>query len=316
VKASNAEGAPPGNATAGDQFGTALSLSQEGTTLVVGAIGEDGDAQSAIIAANGNADATNNLAPDAGAAYVFTRTGNNTWMQRAYVKASNAGTLDNFASALAISTNGSTIAVGARQEDGDSANAGDPTTDNDNLQDSGAAYVFVGRGDTWERQSYLKAPHAAPMDRFGWSLALSGSGDTLAVTAPFEAGKGAAHLFTRNGTQWSSQSDVMPSDTTAAGFGLAVSLARDGRTLAAGAPAEFAASGAAFLYVQVGTAWKEQVMERAGVADINDQFGIGLALSADGRSLFVGAPGESGDAQSTEANPNDNAPRAGAVYEF
>jgi hypothetical protein len=106
------------------------------------------------------------------------------------------------------------------------------------------------------------------------------------------------------------------SNATAFGFGIDVSLARDGQTLAVGAPGEFAAAGAAFLYVRVGTAWKEQATLRAGVSDALDQFGVRTALSADGRSLFVGAPGESGDAQSTEANPNNNAPNAGAVYEF
>src|SRR6185503_13134990 len=118
LKASNAEGAPLGNATDGDQFGSALRLSADGTALVVSAVGEDGDARSAVIAANANADATNNFAPDAGAAYVFTRAGSNTWTQRAYLKATNAETLDSFAAAVAISTDGSTIALGAFQEDG------------------------------------------------------------------------------------------------------------------------------------------------------------------------------------------------------
>jgi hypothetical protein len=47
-----------------------------------------------------------------------------------------------------------------------------------------------------------------------------------------------------------------------------------------------------------------------------DQLGFHLALSGDGHSVFAGASEEAGDAQSTEANPNDNAPEAGAVYEF
>jgi hypothetical protein len=317
LKASNAEGAPPGNLTDGDQFGTTLRLSADGTTLVVGAAGEDGDAHSVVIAANANADATNNFAPNAGAAYVFTRSGSNTWTQRAYLKASNAETLDNFAEAVAVSTDGSTIAVGAYQEDGDAANTGDPTTDNNNLRDSGAVYVFLRRGDVWEQQSYLKAPRGAPRDWFGWSLALSGSGDTLAIGAPFEAAAGAAHIFTRNGTQWSLQSDVAGSNASAADqFGTDVSLASDGRTLAVGAPFAFVVTGAAYVYVQVGTTWKEQGVLRQNVADGADQFGARVAVSGDGRSVFFGAPGESGDAQSTDFNPNNNAERAGAVYEF
>lgn len=317
LKASNAEGAPPGNTTEGDQFGTALRLSQDGTTLVVGAIGEDGDIHSTVIAANANADATNNFALDAGAAYVFTRTGNNAWTQRAYLKASNAQTTDQFAAGVAISTDGSTIAIGAYQEDGDAANTGDPTTDNDNLQNAGAAYVFARHGDAWEQQSYLKSPHAVRVALFGWSLALSASGDTLAVGAPVEDLTGAAHIFTRNGTQWGPQGAVVASNGAITdGFGVDVSLASDGQTLAVGASGAFTRAGEAYVYVRVGTAWKEQVILRSNQSDGDDGFGARLALAPSGARLFVGGPGEAGDAQSDDFHPNNNAPAAGAVYEF
>jgi hypothetical protein len=64
-----------------DNFGISVAIS--GDTLVVGAKGEDGSATGV----NG---ADNNSATDAGAAYVFTRSGT-TWSQQAYLKASNTG---------------------------------------------------------------------------------------------------------------------------------------------------------------------------------------------------------------------------------
>ena len=63
--------------------------------------------------------------PQAGAAYIFTRTGG-TWTQQAYVKASNtgkadegdtAGDGDQFGFSIALSGDGSTAAVGAITED-------------------------------------------------------------------------------------------------------------------------------------------------------------------------------------------------------
>ena len=77
--------------------------------------------------------------PDAGAAYVFVRTGS-AWSQQAYLKASNTDTSDRFGGSVAIS--GDTIVVGAEFED---SNAVDVNGDasNDTVADSGAAYVFV-----------------------------------------------------------------------------------------------------------------------------------------------------------------------------
>jgi hypothetical protein len=43
---------------------------------------------------------------------------------------------------------------------------------------------------------------------------------------------------------------------------------------------------------------------------------VSIALSADAHRLFIGAAGESGDANSTAGNPNNGAPAAGAVYVY
>jgi hypothetical protein len=56
------------------------------------------------------------MAANAGAVYVFTRSGT-TWSQRAYVKASNTEANDEFGNSVALSSDGSTLAVGAPVED-------------------------------------------------------------------------------------------------------------------------------------------------------------------------------------------------------
>ncbi len=90
------------NTGAGDQFG--LSVAVSGDTLVVGAAYEDSNATGV------GGEQGNNSASDAGAAYVFVRSGN-TWSQQAYLKASNTGADDLFGCSVAVF--GDTLVVGA-----------------------------------------------------------------------------------------------------------------------------------------------------------------------------------------------------------
>ena len=94
-----------GNTDAGDYFG--ISVSIDGDSLVVGAYGE------ASCATGVDGDGSNNGCTQAGAAYVFTRTGG-AWSQQAYLKAPNAGSGDEFGIVVAIS--GDTIVIGAHNE--------------------------------------------------------------------------------------------------------------------------------------------------------------------------------------------------------
>ena len=74
------------NTGAGDNFGDTVAISAN--TIVVGAPFED----SSTTGANST---SNNSASDAGAAYVFVRSGTN-WSQQAYLKASNSDSFDLF----------------------------------------------------------------------------------------------------------------------------------------------------------------------------------------------------------------------------
>jgi len=165
------------NTDAEDRFGEDVML--DGDTLAVGARFE------ASAATGINGDQTDNSAPNAGAAYVFTRTAG-VWSQQAYVKASNAGANQNFSGILAIA--GDVLAVGARLEDSDATGInGDQG--NSNAPDSGAVYVFTRSGGAWTQKAYLKASNNNAGAQFGDSVALSGS--SLAVGAWFETNNGA-----------------------------------------------------------------------------------------------------------------------------
>ena len=122
IKASNAE--------AGDLFGTSVSL--DGDTLVVGALGEDSNATGI------DGDQNNNDASTSGAAYVFVRDGD-TWTQQAYIKASNTEAGDSFGTS--VSLDGDTLVVGAWAEDSNATGI-DGNQNNNDAAYSGAVYVF------------------------------------------------------------------------------------------------------------------------------------------------------------------------------
>ena len=103
--------------------------------MAVGAPNED----SAATGINGNQN--DESAQEAGAVYVFTRTGA-TWVQQAYVKSSNAGAGDEFGSSMALSRDGRTLLVGARGEDSAAKGVNGSQADN-SLRDAGAAYLFA-----------------------------------------------------------------------------------------------------------------------------------------------------------------------------
>jgi hypothetical protein len=228
-----------------DLFGLSVAIS--GDTIVVGAGSEDSDA----VGVDG--DGGNDDAPDAGAAYVFARSGG-TWSQEAYLKASNADADDAFGRAVSVS--GDTIVVGANREASAATSVNGDQSD-DSAPGAGAAYVFTRSGGTWSQEAYLKASNAeGSLDAFGgdnFGIAASVSGDCLVVGAFTEdsaatgvngdqddnsaLSAGAAYVFARSGTTWS-QLEYLKASNTLAGdvFGLAVGISD--LTVVAGAPFE------------------------------------------------------------------------------
>ncbi|KYF61092.1 hypothetical protein BE11_27805, partial [Sorangium cellulosum] len=158
----------PSTSDRSDNFGHSLALS--GDTLAVAAPGEDSSARGV------NGDQASNGAANAGAVYVFTRSGA-TWSQQAYLKASNSEEQDQFGQAVTL--DGDTLVVGAPNED--SSATGVNGAQGNGASQAGAAYVFTRSGTAWTQQAYLKASNTGSGDRFGASVALYR--DTLAVGA-------------------------------------------------------------------------------------------------------------------------------------
>jgi len=164
----------PNEIDANDRFGATLSL--HGSTLAVGAFGEDSHPR------QGQSDAS---LQNSGAVFIFEHQ-DETWQETAFLKPSYLDARDWFG--VSVSLFEDTLAVGAFGEDGPASEL-NPTVNS--LRNSGAAYLFERRGQSWTETSYVKAKNAGAGDRFGWSVGVSGK--TLAVGA-FGEGSGSGGL--------------------------------------------------------------------------------------------------------------------------
>ncbi len=290
------------NAGKFDEFGRTVAIS--GDTVVIGASRED----SRATGVNGNQ--LDDQAPDAGAAYVFVRSGS-VWSQQAYLKASNTQAGDRFGTAVAIS--GDTIVVGATGEDSNATGV-NGAQDNNSKLNSGAAYVFVRNGMTWSQEAYVKASSTVDGAQFGMSAAASGN--TIVVASA----QGSFYVLARTAGVWAHQALLQsPGAGGFDGFGTAVAIS--GNTIVLGARGDASASpgvggdptdqsmpgaGAARVFVRTGTTWSQQAYLKAASPAQDDWFGSSVGVSGD--LVAVGAMRQDGGSGAV--------PDSGAVHLF
>jgi hypothetical protein len=254
-----------------DLFG--LSVAVSGDTALVGA------------------DRNDEKGTDAGAAYVFVRSGT-TWTQQAKLTATDGAGFANFGISVALSRD--TALVGAIG-DGEVASG------------AGAAYVFVRSGTTWTQQAKLTATDGVSQDQLGASVALDGDTALVGTVNRSDNGDhaGAAYAFVRSGTTWTQEAKLLAADGAAFDqFGISVAVSSD--TALVGAFGDDDAgehSGSAYVFVRGGATWTQQAKLTAADGAAFDEFGISVALSGD--TALVGAP-----------LTDENATDSGAAYVF
>ncbi len=271
-----------------DDFGYSVAIS--GDTLIVGAYKED----SAAAGIDGNQD--DNSLVDAGAAYIFVRSGT-TWTQQAYLKPASPTLNGHFGFALGIS--GNRVVVTAEREK--------------------AAYVFVRDGTNWTEEARFQRRDTGSESNFGYCAAISG--DTVCVGTPGVNGPGAAYVFMREAGTWAEKQRLVSDNGAASvksGFGFSVAL--DGDTAIIGAVEEDKGGpsnrgeGAAYVFVYEGTNWSKQARLKASNPDFHDSFGWAVGLS--GNIAVVSALGEDSSARGINGNELDNSDSSGAAYVY
>lgn len=250
-----------------DWSGWEVSLSADGSTVAIGASGNDGNGQ------------------DSGHVRVYQNLGG-TWTQIGD-DIDGEAEMDLSGIGLSLSADGSIVAIGARGNDG-------------NGIDSGHVRVYQYTGSTW-LQIGADIDGEAEMDESGFSISLSADGSVVAIGAGGNDGNGPesghVRVYQNADGVWSQIGADIDGENLFDHSGDAVNLNSDGSVLAIGAnwnDGNGSDSGHVRIYKNVGGNWIKIGPDIDGEAQ-NDYSGDSVSLSADGSIVAIGAPGNDGN---------------------
>lgn len=238
----------------GDYFGSSFGLSGNGKTLAVGSWGHNGQT---------------------GSGYVF-QDKQGTWKQTQELTASDGVQSDAFGTGVALSKNGSTVAIGANGRD----NA------------EGAIYVFTKGTHAYHQTDTLTASDATDYAQIGSAMSMSADGSTLLAGAYLQGDKfhGAAYVFTNSGGTWNQSAELTAADGQSVDYyGWSVAISADGMTAAVSADDANASTGKIYTYAFDGSTWNTTGEFAGNDTAGGDQFGISVSMSASGKDLVVGS---------------------------
>jgi len=234
------------------------SISGDGATIITGSYGYNGYT---------------------GLATIYTRV-NTTWTQKANLTGSGVVANDAFGYDVSINSNGTYAIVGTQRG---------PVF--------GFAFIYVYT-TSWTLQSKIIPSDSKNPDGFGISVDINGAGDRVIIGAPSATAptyQGKAYIYTRSGTTWTQEATLVISDgaNDPGGPGRRVSMSRDGSSaIIAGYAAPVSGlsnAGKSFLFTRSGTTWTQRGVLTASNPTANAYYGYGLAISADGLVLIIGA---------------------------
>jgi len=274
---------------AGATFGDSVSISEDGTKMIVG-----------------SKQHKNGSTQYRGAAYVYTYDGS-TWGSEVKIVASDPGNDDRFGAKVSMNSDGTKVLVTAYEVDTPGGT-------------SGAVYIYTYDGSTWGSEVKLQSSDIAANDYFGWDASMSGDGTRIIVGTRFEDPGGttdaaSCYIFTYSSGSWDLGTKIVAYDKLAYDwFGTAVAMSKDGTRAIVGASLEGEspdAHGAVYIYTYNGSSWPQTQasVTKLVAADkgAGDKFGSSVAINSDGTKVIVGAYGASGSTGAADA---------GAAYIF
>ena len=209
-----------------------------------------------------------------------------SWTQSGSVLTAADGAVnDGFGSVVAVSKNGQRLVVGALGWEGGSGT------------NRGGVYTYTRSGSSWVADGSVLTPgDAVDGDGFGHGIALNGDGSVLAVASMANTGAGKVYLFEYDAGTWVQTGTVVAPDAAANdnfGWG-GLGLSETGVTMVVGAPNWEGATGTnrggVYVFDLTLGSWVQRgsVLVPSDAAD-SDGFGRGVAVSADGYRVAVGA---------------------------
>lgn len=189
---------------------------------------------------------------------------------------------DAFGQSVAISVDGTTVAVGADQNDNNGSN-------------SGHIRVYENVSGIWT-QVGNDIEGTTSGDWSGRSIALSGDGSVIAIGSPLNTnvnGTNAGHvrIFENIAGTWTQIGNVIEGDASWDHSGTSVALSADGTIVAIGAPRHSGngnESGQVRVFENIAGTWTKIGSDIYGLLP-GHGLGISTSLSSDGRILAVGA---------------------------
>ena len=208
---------------------------QQARLVGTGNIGAAWQGSGVAISADGNTAMSGGFVDNntQGAAWIFTRSGNN-WTQQAKLVGTGASGAAQQGGAVALSADGNTAMSGGYF---------------DNSQ-QGAAWIFKRSGTNWTNQAKLIGTGSTGLGKQGWSVSLSADGNT-AMSGGYgdNSNQGAAWIFTRNSSTWTQQTKLVGTGNTGGAYqGTSVSLTADGSTALSGGYVDNSARGAVWFF--------------------------------------------------------------------
>jgi hypothetical protein len=241
------------------RFARSVSISADGNTVLIGSPRDN---------------------KEAGAAWVFTRSGS-TWTQQGK-KLTGGGEepTGRFGKSVALSGDGNTALIGGSMDG----------------RGKGSAWAFTrSEESTWSQQGpKLTGLSEEGESHFGGSVALSADGNTALIGGPADSAyTGAVWPFARSGSTWAQRDPklVGGEETGAGHFGFSVALSGDGNTALIGGRRDNEGVGAVWAFTRSEPFWAQQGSKLVGQQESGaGEFGYGVALSADGTTALIGGP--------------------------
>ncbi|MGH9748249.1 MAG: choice-of-anchor D domain-containing protein [Candidatus Acidiferrales bacterium] len=263
--------------------GATLSAS-DGDTSIANSIAISADGSTIVAGAPEARSVSNGVFT--GAAYVFERQ-NGVFATGTEVRKlipADGKDEDEFGIAVAVSSDGSVIVVGADEAD----------------SEAGTAYAFVRPGASWggagtkSSDAKLNNLTGASNDRFGLAVAVSRDGNVAVVGAhENNFNQGAVYVFLK-GSAWTGTKNpsatLKTSDQEVDDLGISLATNTTGSVIAAGAPGD---NGAVYVFVEPNGGWKsgtETAQLFSGSGNSRDELGSSVSMNDAGNLIVTSAP--------------------------
>ena len=224
----------------------------------------------------------------------FSLTFGISWGNEVFLRANDYGQDDRFGASVAISGDGTYIAVGANLWDGS------PITNQGAIYMYSASSGYTDNTGSFVQRIQLSSGDGSGSGQFGYAVDLNNDGNIVAIGDPFAGAfytnGGRIQIWGRSGGSTYSKLASLGFSTgmsNVSGVGKSVAVSGDGLWVAAGGPNHQSYGAVGIYEASGGTYVERQLLLHSATGDsvvYSPEFGASVALNSDGTTLAIGAP--------------------------